>query len=102
MSESEKESARELRLQVKKMILKTINIKDVEPQEIDDAEMIFESERLGLDSLDGLELVVAIQKEFGVAITDQSHALTILQTVNSIAAFVEEQKKQQVAASPTS
>jgi acyl carrier protein len=102
MSESEKESARELRLQVKKMILKTINIKDVEPQEIDDAEMIFESERLGLDSLDGLELVVAIQKEFGVAINDQSHALTILQTVNSIAAFVEEQKKQQVAASPTS
>ncbi len=102
MSESEKESARELRLQVKEMILKTINIKDVEPREIDDAEMIFESERLGLDSLDGLELVVAIQKEFGVAINDQSHALTILQTVNSIAAFVEEQKKQQVAASPTS
>lgn len=91
---SETLSAEELRLQVKKMILKTINIKDVKPEEIEDEVMIFESELLGLDSLDGLELVVAIQKEFEVAINDQSHALTILQTVNSIASFIEEQKSQ--------
>ncbi len=87
-------SAEELRLEVKKMILTTINIKDVKPEEIEDDVMIFESELLGLDSLDGLELVVAIQKVFGVAINDQSHALTILQTVNSIASFIEEQKSQ--------
>jgi len=87
-------SADELRLEVKKMILKTINIKDVKPEEIEDDVMIFESELLELDSLDGLELVVAIQKDFGVAINDQSHALTILQTVNSIASFIEEQKSQ--------
>jgi acyl carrier protein len=87
-------SAVELRLAVKKMILKAINIKDVTPEEIDDDAMIFESELLGLDSLDGLELVVAIQKNFGVAINDQSHALTILQTVNSIARFIEEQQNQ--------
>lgn len=91
---SETLSAEELRLQVKKMILNTINIKDIKPEEIEDDVMIFESELLGLDSLDGLELVVAIQKEFGVAINDQSHALTILQTVNSIASFIEEQKNQ--------
>jgi acyl carrier protein len=51
--------------------------------------MIFESKLLNLDSLDGLELVIAIQKEFGVTISDQNHALTILQTVNSIAEFIE-------------
>lgn len=92
---SEMLSAEELRLEVKKMILRSINIKDVKPEEIDDGVMIFESELLGLDSLDGLELVVAIQKEFGVVINDQSHALTILQTVNSIASFIEEQKNTQ-------
>ncbi len=91
---SEMLSAEELRLEVKQMILATINIKDVKPEEIEDDVMIFESELLGLDSLDGLELVVAIQKVFGVAINDQSHALTILQTVNSIASFIEEQKSQ--------
>lgn len=82
----------ELRLQVKKMILETLNIKDVQPGQIKNDEMIFESEILDLDSLDGLELVMAIQKQFDVAINDQSHSLTILQTVNSIAEFVESQK----------
>lgn len=87
-------SADELRLEVKKMIIRSINIKDVKPEEIDNEVMIFESELLGLDSLDGLELVVAIQKEFGVVIDDQSHALTILQTVNSIAGFIEEKQNK--------
>ena len=73
------------------MIIETLKIPDVKPEAIGDDEMIFESELLGLDSLDGLELVMGIQKEFSVVIDDQSHAHTILQTVNSIAGFVESQ-----------
>lgn len=90
---SEMLSGDELRLAVKKMILKTIKIEDVQPEEIADDVMIFESELLNLDSLDGLELVMAIQKDFGVMINDQSHALTILQTVNSIVEFIEGQQE---------
>jgi len=86
-------TADELRLQVKKMIIETLKIGGVTPDEIGDDEMIFENEALGLDSLDGLELVMAIQKEFSVTINDQSHAHTILQTVNSIAEFVESQRE---------
>lgn len=82
-------SAQELRLQIKKMIIETLKIAEVKPEQIDDNDMIFESKLLNLDSLDGLELVVGIQKEFGVSIDNQSHALTILQTVNSIAEFIE-------------
>lgn len=85
-------SSEQLRLDIKKMILKAMKIVDVQPEEIGDDVMIFESELLNLDSLDGLELVVAIQKEFGVAINDQSHALTILQSVDSIAEFIEQEK----------
>ncbi len=84
----------ELRLQIKKMIIETLKIPDVEPELIKNDEMIFESETLNLDSLDGLELVMAIQKQFDVAINDQNHALTILQTVNSIAEFIESQQPQ--------
>jgi acyl carrier protein len=82
-------SAQELRLQIKEMIIETLKIAGVQPEQIDDNDMIFESKLLNLDSLDGLELVIAIQKEFGVTISDQNHALTILQTVNSIAEFIE-------------
>jgi acyl carrier protein len=87
-------SAQELRLQIKKMIIETLRIADVVPEQIDDNDMIFESKLLNLDSLDGLELVIGIQKEFGVTISDQNHALTILQTVNSIAEFIESNRSQ--------
>lgn len=82
----------DLRYRIKKMIIDTLKIADVSPEDIRDDEMIFESEALGLDSLDGLELVMGIQKEFTVTINDQNHAHTILQTVNSIAEFVESQR----------
>ena len=87
-------SAQELRLQIKKMIIETLKIAEVQPEQIDDNDMIFESKLLNLDSLDGLELVIGIQKEFGVTISDQNHALTILQTVNSIAEFIESNRSQ--------
>jgi len=85
-------SDQELLLQIKKMIIETLRIAEVQPEQIDDNEMIFESKLLNLDSLDGLELVIGIQKKFGVSINDQSHALTILQTVNSMAEFIESQQ----------
>jgi acyl carrier protein len=85
-------SDQELRLQIKIMIIETLRIAEVQPEQIDDNEMIFESKLLNLDSLDGLELVIGIQKKFGVSINDQSHALTILQTVNSMAEFIESQQ----------
>ena len=85
-------SAQELRLQIKKMIIETLKIAEVQPEQIDDNDMIFESKLLNLDSLDGLELVIGIQKKFGVSINDQSHALTILQTVNSMAEFIDSQQ----------
>jgi len=86
-------TAEDLRYRIKKMIIETLKIPDVTPEEIGDDEMIFESEALNLDSLDGLELVMGIQKEFSVTINDQNHAHTILQTVNSIAEFVESQQE---------
>ena len=83
----------ELHYRIKKMIIETLHIQDVTAEEICNDEMIFESEQLNLDSLDGLELVMGIQKEFSVTINDQNHAHTILQTVNSIAEFIKSQQE---------
>jgi acyl carrier protein len=87
-------SPKELRLQIKEMIIETLKIEGIRPEQIDDNDMIFESKLLNLDSLDGLELVIAIQQTFDVTIKDQNHAPTILQTVNSIAEFIETQRNQ--------
>jgi acyl carrier protein len=46
-----------------------------------------------LDSIDGIELIMAIQKKYDVRIGDQNLARSVLESVNSIAEFVEKERK---------
>jgi acyl carrier protein len=62
---------------------------EVTADEIGDDAPLFGPGGIGLDSVDALQLVVAIEKNFGLKITDQSKAKEILQSVNTIAAAIE-------------
>jgi len=62
---------------------------DVAADDIGDDSPLFGPGGIGLDSVDALQLVVALDKNFGLKIADQSKARDILQTVNSIAAAIE-------------
>jgi acyl carrier protein len=87
-------SIQELKSEIKKLILETLNIKNIKPEDIDDTVPIFSKESvLGLDSIDGIELIMAIQKKYEVRIGDQNLARNVLESVNSIAEFVEREKK---------
>lgn len=57
---------------------------DVEPEEIEDATPLMGPESLGLDSVDALQLVVAIEKKFGLKIKDAEAAQGILRSVETI------------------
>lgn len=78
----------ELKRDVKLMIIEALRIPNVKPEDVDDDLPIFTNPVLGLDSVDALELVVAIQKRFGARVDDRNLARTILQSVTSIADFV--------------
>jgi acyl carrier protein len=69
---------------IKQCIINRLDL-DVTPEEIDDAAPLF-GEGLGLDSIDALELVIAVGKEFGVEIDDDD--MEHFGSINSIAAFV--------------
>ena len=56
----------------------------IKPEEISDNQLLFGPGGLGLDSVDALQLVVALDKNYGLKITDPEVAKGILQTVNSI------------------
>lgn len=56
--------------------------------EISDDALIFSPQGLGLDSVDALQLVVAIEKRFGLKLGDAAAAREVLQSVNTIAAAV--------------
>lgn len=79
----------ELRKQIKEMMIEELML-DVETDEITDAMPIFGAEGLGLDSVDALQLVVAIEKHFGLKVGDAEKAKEILQSVETIARAIEE------------
>ncbi|MBI9053422.1 MAG: acyl carrier protein [Bacteroidales bacterium] len=80
----------ELRTSIKKMIIDTLNIEDITPDDIADDLILFGGENtLGLDSIDAIELVMAVQRDFKVRIDDQNLAREVLKDVNSIADFIE-------------
>lgn len=62
---------------------------DIAIEDIADDAPLFGPGGIGLDSVDALQLVVALEKNFGLKIADQSKARDILQTVNTIAAAIE-------------
>jgi acyl carrier protein len=63
---------------------------EVEVDEIGDDTPLMGPDSLGLDSVDALQLVVAIEKKFGLKLSDAEAAKGILRSVNTIAAAVEE------------
>ena len=78
-----------LRDRVKQVIVKSLRL-TIPPSEIGDDVPLF-GEGLGLDSIDALELVLEIERTFGVAIGDEHIGKRVLRSVNSIAEFIESQ-----------
>ncbi|MGM0408404.1 MAG: phosphopantetheine-binding protein [Bacteroidota bacterium] len=71
------------------MIIETLNIQDITPEDIEDDLPLFGGENtLGLDSIDAIELVMAVQRQYKVRIDDQNLAREVLKDVNSIAEFI--------------
>jgi acyl carrier protein len=78
-----------LRDRVKQVIVKSLRL-TIPPSEIGDDVPLF-GEGLGLDSIDALELVLEIERTFGIAIGDEQIGKRVLRSVNSIAEFIESQ-----------
>ncbi|MDE3066393.1 MAG: acyl carrier protein [Verrucomicrobiota bacterium] len=77
----------ELKLDIKRMLVDNLMLK-IGAEEIGDDQALFGPGSLGLDSVDALQLVVALEKNYGLKIPDAAQARTILHSVNSIAAAV--------------
>ena len=78
----------ELRQRIKEVMVEELMLED-EPSSIGDTTPIFGAGGLGLDSVDALQLVVALDKHFGLKIGDASKAKGILESVGTIAAEIE-------------
>lgn len=90
-------SEKSLQEEIKECIIDRLNL-DVKPEDIDNDAPIFSNPEddeevagsLGLDSVDALEIVVALNNQYDIEITDND--MMIFQSINTIAAFVEEKR----------
>lgn len=73
---------------LKTMIVATLKLDDLRPEDIPDDEPLFGSPRFGLDSIDALELVLTLEKEFGVKIGSSEESRQALASVSALAAFI--------------
>ena len=78
--------------QVKQLIIDALRIEGMAPADIETDAPLF-GEGLGLDSIDALQLVVAMEKSFGVVVPDAATGTTVFQSVRSMAAYIAEHRK---------
>jgi acyl carrier protein len=81
--------AEDLVLELKKLIIHTLKLEDITPEDIGDDAPLF-GEGLGLDSIDALELVVALEKTYNVFIPDSEVGKKVFRSVNALAGFVRQ------------
>lgn len=81
-------SAMDLHTQIKTMIIEELHLEDHTPETIDSAAPLF-GEGLGLDSLDALQLAVAVEERFGVRIADETEGREAFASVQALASFIE-------------
>lgn len=76
---------------LKTIIIDELNLEDVKQEDIEDDAPLF-GEGLELDSLDAVELVVQVQKHFGVEIKDIEEGRLAFQSINALRRFIEERR----------
>ena len=80
----------ELKVQVKKQIVQFLNL-SVAPEDIKDEEPLF-GEGLGLDSIDSIELIVLLSREYGIEIKDPKEGRKILTDINTMIDYIEKHR----------
>jgi acyl carrier protein len=86
------DSLEDLERQLKQLVVSALNLEDIAPDQIGSEEALF-GEGLGLDSIDGLELGMAIRKTYNVKIESvNEETRNIFRSIRSIAQFIAAQR----------
>ncbi|MEZ5015444.1 MAG: phosphopantetheine-binding protein [Flavipsychrobacter sp.] len=81
----------ELKNTLKQQIIESLNLQGMKPEEIDDNAPLF-GDGLGLDSIDSLELMVLLERNYGIKIEDAREGRKVLESVSSMAAYIQEHR----------
>lgn len=83
----------ELIRELKDEIIEALNLEEMTADDIDENESLF-GEGLGLDSIDALELIVLLEKKYGIKLADPAEGKKIFTNVTAIADYVSKNRKK--------
>ncbi|MFO7801225.1 MAG: phosphopantetheine-binding protein [Desulfovermiculus sp.] len=83
----------ELKAQLKRVIVHELDLKDFQPEDIGDDDILF-GDKFGLDSIDAVELVFQVKMHFGVEIRDMKEGRPALQSVNALSQYIHQRLGQ--------
>ena len=83
----------ELELELKQEIIKVLNLEDMTPDDIETDAPLF-GEGLGLDSIDVLEIIVLLEKKYGIKLANPAEGKGIFKSITTIADYVSKNRKK--------
>ena len=83
----------ELKTELKTKIIEVLNLEEVSVKDIDDNDALF-GDGLGLDSIDALELIVLLDKDYGIKLSDPKQGKDIFESIETMATFITENRKK--------
>lgn len=83
----------DLNTELKQYIIEALNLEDMTPDDIDDEAPLF-GEGLGLDSIDALELIVLMEKHYGIRLASAAEGKEIFKSIQTMAYYVAKNRKK--------
>jgi len=81
----------ELKQELKEKIIEQLNLEDVSVDDIADDDSLF-GDGLGLDSIDALELIVMLDKDYGIKLSDPKEGRKIFESIEVMASYIAEHR----------
>jgi acyl carrier protein len=93
MEDKREQDLAEIRKKLKELLVANLNLEDIKPEQIKDDEILF-GEGLGLDSLDAVEIVVLLQRNFNLDVKNMAEGKKIFYSVDTLANYILENRKK--------
>jgi len=87
MEDSKEMGLAGIRKFLKELLVENLSLEDIQPEDIKDDEILF-GDGLGLDSLDAVEIVVLLQRNFGLEVKDMKQGREIFYSIDTLARYV--------------
>ena len=83
----------DLKQSLKEQIIESLNLQGMAPADIDDNAPLFGDDGLGLDSIDSLELMVLLERSYGIKLADAGEGRKVLASVQSMSDYIAANRK---------